>query len=116
MDSPPTEFIKKRAWAAVGFVNELVDQDEIARGDFFTQAADGTGGDDPLTAHGFEGKYIGTIRDGRRRDGVANAMAGEESDGNGVAGLTPVGERDGGGGRAERGIGKDGSGVGLLGG
>ena len=92
--------VEERGHAAEGAVDDLIGHDQIARGDVLLQGADGAAGQNPLAAETLEGKDVGTIRNVRRGEGVADAVAGEEGDRDAVE----IHEDGVGRGRAEGGI------------
>src|SRR6266516_2219622 len=67
--------------AALGTIKELVGNDQIAGSDVFTEAADGTDGDDPFDAQAFECPDVGTDRNFGGRDAVTSSVAGEKGHG-----------------------------------
>ena len=77
---------------ALGAVDDLVREDEIARLDFFTEGAYGRKGDDGSDAEGFESGDVGSAWDGGGGDGVSWAVSGEKGD---VRASGQGGDRDG---------------------
>ena len=51
VDGAAAGLIEEGAGAAGGLVDDLIDEDEVARGDLFAEAAHGARSDDPLTAN-----------------------------------------------------------------
>lgn len=95
---------------ALGAIDDLIRDDEIARSDLLLQAADGGEGDDGADAERAEGGDVGARGDFVRGELVVEAVAGEEGDGGWVPGRGGgvVQDRDRGGGSAPRGCGVEG--------
>lgn len=88
---------------ALGAVDDLVRDDEVARLDGFLQTAYGAEGDDGAHAEAAQGGDVGARGNLVRCDLVVQAMAGDEGDGDGLAlagGRVVVEDGDWGGGRA----------------
>jgi hypothetical protein len=79
---------------ALGAVNDLVRDDEVAGLDLLLQAADGGEGDDGADADGAEGGDVGAGGDLVRRDLVVCAVAAEEGDRDGLLAVLVVQDRD----------------------
>jgi hypothetical protein len=97
---------------ALGAVDDLVRDDEVARLDGFLQRADGAEGDDGAHAQAAEGSDVGAGGDLVGRDLVVQAVARQEGNGDGLAaagGVVQDGDGRGGSapgsGRVERGDG-----------
>lgn len=88
--------VEKGEWAdALGAVDDLVWDDEVARLDVLLQRADGGEGDDAAHAEGAERRDVGAVRDLMGRERVVCAVAREEGN-HGVA-VGEDGDRGGGG-------------------
>lgn len=83
---------------ALRAVDDLRREHEVARADFLAQGPDCREGDDEPDAERLERGDVGARRDRGRRDGVANAVSGDEGDvgppctlgdGDGRAGFAP---------------------------
>ena len=64
----------------LGTVDDLVRDDKVARGDFFTQRADSGEGDNGLDTDMLERGNVGSGRDFGRRDGVRETVSRDEGD------------------------------------
>lgn len=106
--------VEEGKWAdPLGAVDNLVGNDEVARFDGFLERADGREGDDGAAAEGAQGGDVGAGGDFVRGELVVGPVAGEEGDGDGVAGSWGgvFEDADGGGGSAPRGGGVESRGV-----
>ena len=83
---------------ALGAVDDLVGEDEVARGELLAEGADGGEGEDGADAERFEGGDVRARGHGGGRDRVADAVPreegdlgarGEGADGDGRAGVAP---------------------------
>lgn len=66
---------------ALGAIDDLVRDDEVAGLDLLLQRADSREGNDAADAEGAEGGDVGAVGDFVRGEGVVGAVAGEEGDG-----------------------------------
>ncbi len=86
--------------AAVGLVDDLIHDDQIARVDLLAQRTDRPAGDDVRHAEALEGVDVGPVRHLRGVEGVAFAVAGEDGEPESV----PLGDADRRAGLAEGGV------------